>query len=670
MSKKSRQKDKSRLDRLLGQNQALKKKYDALQKQCKKLRKKQKILVAAYQSVTEQAKGLHAELAGLQQENRRLAERMMQEDHRSRKIRGRLDRLKSHQGADRKTISTLNQQLEQQAQLAGALSERIESVEQLALQGDLLREQLEYLHADKAELDAQISSLIAHIIELERSQEGFAASIGKLSGSLDDVLRRADDQLEQYQALETRLMELHQGNIELQQQTDRQKTQTADLKERLSAVEQRLASQVVALEDKLQHLQTEYDRLLQEELTQHQGQIQGLMQKADTIDQTARAGADLARSLHEGYSSLQERLAATEEYPSRWNGELENRLAQLDKHYTRLLEESRKQQRKMLDSLIESLNRAEAGFTEKVDLQAGQIARLAQKTNRLDVAAGQAAESNQSLQKHLIGFRDILVSSVKRLARNDAVLNRDLHKHGLEHQYLADRHDRLVRSLMAAAALVLLLGGVGMWLLFDRLESYRDAGAGQKAVVMEQVLPALDEQGKKNAGRIASLEKTNEETRQQLEQTRKQVEALAAWQRQWQPVIEQQKETRQLLEESQEDKSAVTQAATNEAVVTQSGIHDGAWLQALNPHYYTIQIIAAHEAASVSRVAHRKDLPEAKAIYRKAGFSKRDWYVLLYGVFPSFREARTAISELPEDVRAYGPWIRKLSDVQADLAAP
>ena len=301
MSKKSRQKEKSRLDRLAGQNLALKKKQEALQKQCKKLRKKQKLLSAGYQSVGKKAKGLHAALSELQQENRRLAERMVQEDRRSRKIRGRLDRLKSRQGADRKKVTALSQHLDQQEKLASALSERLEDVEQLALQGDLLREQLEYLHADKAELDAQISSLITHIIGLKDGQEGFASHIGKLSGALDEVLRRAGEQLEQYRALEERLGDMNQCNRELQRQTDQQKTQAADLKERLSAVEQRLASQIVAVEDKLQHLETEYDRLLQEELTQHQGQIQGLLQKADAIDQTTRTGADLARSLHEGY---------------------------------------------------------------------------------------------------------------------------------------------------------------------------------------------------------------------------------------------------------------------------------------------------------------------------------------------------------------------------------
>ena len=670
MSKKSRQKEKSRLDRLAGQNLALKKKQEALQKQCKKLRKKQKLLSAGYQSVGKKAKGLHAALSELQQENRRLAERMVQEDRRSRKIRGRLDRLKSRQGADRKKVTALSQHLDQQEKLASALSERLEDVEQLALQGDLLREQLEYLHADKAELDAQISSLITHIIGLKDGQEGFASHIGKLSGALDEVLRRAGEQLEQYRALEERLGDLNQGNRELQRQTDQQKTQAADLKERLSAVEQRLASQIVAVEDKLQHLETEYDRLLQEELTQHQGQIQGLLQKADAIDQTARTGADLARSLHEGYGSLQERLAATEEYPSRWDAELEKRLAQLDAHYRQLLEESRKQQRKMMDGLIENLNRAEAGLTQKVDLQKGQIAKLAQNARKLDEVTVRTAETSQSLQKHMIGFRDILISAVKRLARNDAVLNRDLRKRDLEYQYLAGRHDRLVKSLIAAGALILLLGGVGLWLLYDRLASYPDAAAGQETIVAEQMLPVQNEQVEKNANRIALFEKTYDETRKQLEQTRKQMEALAAWQEQFKQETGQQEEPGQPAENTQQEHNTIVQPAPGKAVSPESAIHDAAWLQKRDPHHYTVQVIAAHEPASVTRVARRKDLPEAKAIYRKTGFSRRDWYVLLYGDFPSFREARAAMSALPEDVRAYSPWIRKLSDVQDDLAAP
>ena len=94
---------------------------------------------------------------------------------------------------------------------------------------------------------------------------------------------------------------------------------------------------------------------------------------------------------------------------------------------------------------------------------------------------------------------------------------------------------------------------------------------------------------------------------------------------------------------------------------------DRGWLQGLNPKHYTIQLIAAYDTATVSRVAAREDLQEAVAIY-KGEFKQRDWYMLLYGDFSSVREAKLAIQDLPEDLRANGPWVRHLSSVQRSLA--
>jgi len=78
---------------------------------------------------------------------------------------------------------------------------------------------------------------------------------------------------------------------------------------------------------------------------------------------------------------------------------------------------------------------------------------------------------------------------------------------------------------------------------------------------------------------------------------------------------------------------------------------------------YTIQVVAAYDAAVVARIAARQDLQQVRAIYRRK-FNQKDWYMLLYGRFSSAGEARSAIRELPQDIRAYGAWVRNLTTVE------
>ncbi|HID45065.1 MAG TPA: hypothetical protein EYP34_04855, partial [Chromatiaceae bacterium] len=272
MGKKSRRKEKerSRLDRLAGQNTALSSKQDVLKKQCKMLRKKHKSLAAGYQAILDGSKELHTKISELQSKYSRATERMQQERQRAKKIRHRLERLQSRQEAEQHQINALHQQLEQQAQVTESLPERLAGVEQLARQGALLQEQLEQLYTDKAGLDDQIASLISHVIDLETGHKNLGSTIGDLSGALDEVVSRADEQLGKYQSLDTRLNALEQTNPELLRHVKQLQVQAADVKENLSASEQRMANRAAAIEKQLQQMESEYGRLLKDGLNRHQ----------------------------------------------------------------------------------------------------------------------------------------------------------------------------------------------------------------------------------------------------------------------------------------------------------------------------------------------------------------------------------------------------------------
>jgi septal ring-binding cell division protein DamX len=45
----------------------------------------------------------------------------------------------------------------------------------------------------------------------------------------------------------------------------------------------------------------------------------------------------------------------------------------------------------------------------------------------------------------------------------------------------------------------------------------------------------------------------------------------------------------------------------------------------------------------------------------------RDWYVLIYKLFSDKVSAMASLEEIPPDLKAYKPWIRKISDIQVEI---
>ena len=109
--------------------------------------------------------------------------------------------------------------------------------------------------------------------------------------------------------------------------------------------------------------------------------------------------------------------------------------------------------------------------------------------------------------------------------------------------------------------------------------------------------------------------------------------------------------------------SVQAQVKAESAPAAMAQLKDSAWLQGLDPKHYTVQLVGAYQRAAVERVVKRNDL-QGNMVIHKGEFGERDWYVLLYGDFSSVREAKLAIQDLPEDIRADGPWVRNLSSVQ------
>ena len=89
---------------------------------------------------------------------------------------------------------------------------------------------------------------------------------------------------------------------------------------------------------------------------------------------------------------------------------------------------------------------------------------------------------------------------------------------------------------------------------------------------------------------------------------------------------------------------------------------------AQGPGRYTIQLIGAYNREAATDLARRH--VDLQPLFQHQGqYQGRAWHVLLYGRYATWSEARQALKVLPEDMRAFGPWIRSLSGL-GEGAAP
>jgi len=89
------------------------------------------------------------------------------------------------------------------------------------------------------------------------------------------------------------------------------------------------------------------------------------------------------------------------------------------------------------------------------------------------------------------------------------------------------------------------------------------------------------------------------------------------------------------------------------------------WLLAQPADHYTLQIAATRDEDNALRLL--EDLREG-ALFRFRR-DRESWYAVVYGVYTERKAAEQAASSLPAELRAAGPWVRRLADVQAAIRA-
>ena len=87
------------------------------------------------------------------------------------------------------------------------------------------------------------------------------------------------------------------------------------------------------------------------------------------------------------------------------------------------------------------------------------------------------------------------------------------------------------------------------------------------------------------------------------------------------------------------------------------------WVLTQNPRHYTLQLASSRSEKSI-RQYYEENQMQGKGGYYKKIQDGETWYFLIYGAFNSSRNASNEIEQLPEEIRKWSPWVRRLGNIQ------
>ena len=87
------------------------------------------------------------------------------------------------------------------------------------------------------------------------------------------------------------------------------------------------------------------------------------------------------------------------------------------------------------------------------------------------------------------------------------------------------------------------------------------------------------------------------------------------------------------------------------------------WVMNQNPRFYTLQLASSRSEDRVKKYYEENQL-QGKGGYYKKIQDGETWYFLIYGSFNSAANASNEIEQLPEEIRKWSPWVRRLGNIQ------
>jgi type II secretory pathway predicted ATPase ExeA/septal ring-binding cell division protein DamX len=91
------------------------------------------------------------------------------------------------------------------------------------------------------------------------------------------------------------------------------------------------------------------------------------------------------------------------------------------------------------------------------------------------------------------------------------------------------------------------------------------------------------------------------------------------------------------------------------------------WLLDQNPNHYTVQLVAGYQKTTVNNYLNRHKLPATDLAYYHSLNKGKDWHSLVYGAYPDYASAKSAVDALPSGVRKAKPWIRRFRGIQKEI---
>ena len=92
------------------------------------------------------------------------------------------------------------------------------------------------------------------------------------------------------------------------------------------------------------------------------------------------------------------------------------------------------------------------------------------------------------------------------------------------------------------------------------------------------------------------------------------------------------------------------------------------WIWSQDPRYFTLQLMGARETESIKKFLRQYPSLDGNAIYFHTRHDSRDWYTIIYGVYPDKQKALAAIKRLPAELQKASPWIRSFASIHGELA--
>ncbi|MEE9425403.1 MAG: AAA family ATPase [Methylococcales bacterium] len=95
------------------------------------------------------------------------------------------------------------------------------------------------------------------------------------------------------------------------------------------------------------------------------------------------------------------------------------------------------------------------------------------------------------------------------------------------------------------------------------------------------------------------------------------------------------------------------------------GVHGPDWVLSQNKDSFTLQLMASSDKESMIRYINQSSELHDQSAYYKMKLKGRNWYGLIYGVYPTIAAARQAIKQLPKSLGK--PYMLPINEVQSRI---